>query len=67
MDYIKKIEEIINKQNGTLLTSDLDKYEIPRTYLSIMVVEGKIERIDRGIYVLSDGIEDEMYISEEID
>lgn len=62
MDYFKKIEEIIKKQNGTLLSSDLSKYNIPRTYLSMMVAEGKIERVSRGIYVLPDAIEDEMYV-----
>lgn len=62
MDYIKRIKKIIDKQNGTLLSSDLDKYEIPRTYLSMMVAEGKVERIGRGIYVSPDSLEDEMYI-----
>lgn len=62
MDYIKRIENIINKQNGTLLSLDLDKNKIPRTYLSMMVAEGKIERIGRGIYVLPDLLEDEMLI-----
>lgn len=62
MDYIKKIKKIINKQNGTLLSSDLDKYEIPRTYLSMMVAEGEVERIGRGVYVSPDSLEDEMYI-----
>jgi predicted transcriptional regulator of viral defense system len=62
MNYIKRIEKIIHDQNGTLLSSDLDKYDIPRTYLSMMVADGKIERIDRGIYVLPDMLEDEMFI-----
>lgn len=62
MDYIKRIENIIKKQNGTLLSLDLDKNKIPRTYLSMMVAEGKIERIGRGIYVLPDLLEDEMLI-----
>jgi predicted transcriptional regulator of viral defense system len=62
MDYIKRIENIINEQNGTLLSLDLDKNKIPRTYLSMMVAEGKIERIGRGIYVLPDLLEDEMLI-----
>ena len=62
MDYIKRIKNIINKQNGTLLSLDLDKNKIPRTYLSMMVAEGKIERIGRGIYVLPDLLEDEMLI-----
>ena len=62
MDYIKRIENIINMQKGTLLSLDLDKNKIPRTYLSMMVAEGKIERIGRGIYVLPDLLEDEMFI-----
>lgn len=62
MNYIKRIEKIINEQNGTLLSLDLDKNKIPRTYLSMMVADGKIERIDRGIYVLPDLLEDEMFI-----
>lgn len=62
MNYYKRIEKIINEQNGTLLSSDLDKNKIPRTYLSIMVSEGRIERIGRGVYILPDLLEDEMYI-----
>ena len=62
MNYIKKIENIINKQNGTLLSLDLDKNKIPRAYLSKMVEYGRIERIGRGIYVLPDLLEDEMFI-----
>lgn len=61
MNYIEQLEEIITAQNGTLLSSDLNKYEIPRTYLSMMVAEGKLERVGRGIYVSPDAIEDEMY------
>ena len=62
MEYVKRIEKIINEQNGSLLSSDLDQNNIPRVYLSMMVAEGKIERIGRGVYVLPDLLEDEMYI-----
>lgn len=62
MNYNERIRKIINKQQGTLLTQDLDQNEIPRTYLSIMVAEGKLERVERGAYVLPDLIEDEMFI-----
>ena len=62
MDYIKRIKNIIKEQKGTLLSSDLDKNEIPRTYLSMMVAESVIEKIGRGVYVASDLLEDEMYI-----
>lgn len=62
MDYFKKIEEIAENQNGTLLSSDLDENGIPRAYLSMMVAEGNLEKVGRGAYVVSNQIEDEMYI-----
>jgi len=61
MNYLEKLEKLIQKQHGTVLSADLDLYEIPRTYLQMMVAEGKLERVDRGIYVSIDAIEDEMY------
>lgn len=57
----KKLENLINKNNGTVLSSDLDKYDIPRVYLQMMVAEGRLERMNRGIYSAVDSIEDEMY------
>lgn len=61
MNYLDKLEKLIQKQHGTVLSADLDLYEIPRTYLQMMVADGKLERVDRGIYVSTDAIEDEMY------
>lgn len=61
MNYLKKLEELIEQRHGTILSSDLDKYEIPRTYLSMLVAEGKLKRVDRGIYVSTDAVHDEMY------
>lgn len=61
MNYLEKLEKLIQKQHGTVLSADLALYEIPRTYLQMMVAEGKLERVDRGVYVSSDSIEDEMY------
>ncbi|WFF73436.1 type IV toxin-antitoxin system AbiEi family antitoxin domain-containing protein [Proteiniclasticum sp. QWL-01] len=58
---MEKLEKLIQKQHGTVLSADLDIYEIPRTYLQMMVAEGKLERVDRGVYVSIDAIEDEMY------
>ncbi len=61
MNYLEKLEKLIQKQHGTVLSADLDLYEIPRIYLQRMVAEGKLERVDRGVYVSTDSIEDEMY------
>ncbi len=59
--YREKLERIIQNQHGTVLSADLDLYEIPRIYLQMMVAEGKLERVGRGVYVSSDSIVDEMY------
>ncbi len=61
MNYAEKLEELIKKQHGTVLSADLDAYEIPRVYLQMMVAEGKLERVDRGVYVSTNSIEDEMF------
>lgn len=61
LNYLEKLEKLIQKQHGTVLSADLDLYEIPRTYLQIMVAKGKLERVDRGVYVSTDAIEDELF------
>jgi predicted transcriptional regulator of viral defense system len=61
MNYAEKLDELIKKQHGTVLSADLDAYEIPRVYLQMMVAEGKLERVDRGVYVSTNSIEDEMF------
>jgi len=59
-DFIEKIRHIIREQNGLLLTSDLMKYEIPRTYLSMLEKIGEVQRISRGVYSATDKMNDEM-------
>lgn len=61
MNYKKKLEELIKENHGTVLSSDLNEYDIPRVYLHKMVKEGSLEKVDRGIYVLTNSIEDEMF------
>lgn len=57
---IEKVREILLNQNGILLTSDLAKFGIPRTYLSILVRNGEIQRISRGVYSAANTMIDEM-------
>ena len=61
MNHKKRLEKLIQKHHGTILSADLDQYEIPRVYLQMLVAEGKLEKVDRGVYVSNDAIEDEMY------
>src|SRR4030043_1334047 len=59
-NQIEKIRDILKDQNGILLTSDLLKYGIPRTYLSILEKKGEVQRISRGVYSASGYLVDEM-------
>jgi predicted transcriptional regulator of viral defense system len=61
MNYLEKLEELIQKHHGTVLSADLDKNQIPRVYLQMMMAEGNLERVNRGVYVSVNSIEDEMY------
>jgi predicted transcriptional regulator of viral defense system len=59
---IDKLRQIMERRQGLLLTSDLAKFNIPRTYLSIMEQNGEIERMSRGVYrSVSAFIEDELF------
>lgn len=59
---IDKLRQIMEERQGLLLTSDLAKFNIPRTYLSIMEQNGEIERVSRGVYRSASAfIEDELF------
>ena len=61
MTNLNKIEKLIEQNKGILFTSDLVKLNIPRIYLSKLVDDGKLERVNRGVYIASGEIDDEMY------
>ena len=58
---LERIRKLLDGQHGTLLTSDLAKFNIPRIYLSILEHNREIERVSRGIYRLVASIDDEMF------
>lgn len=62
MPYISQIEDILEEQKGSLLSSDLDESGIPRTYLSMMIDSGRLERVGSGMYVAANMVTDEMYL-----
>jgi predicted transcriptional regulator of viral defense system len=57
---IERIRAIAKERNGLLLTSDLLKYGIPRTYLSILEKKGEFQRVSRGVYSATGYMVDEM-------
>ncbi|PTX14746.1 Transcriptional regulator, predicted component of viral defense system [Halanaerobium congolense] len=62
MNYRQKLNDLIEKNDGLLLTKEVEDENIPREYLSIFLEEDKLERIKRGVYTTPDAFNDEMYI-----
>ena len=57
---LEKIREMLRTQNGILRTADLERNGIPRIYLSILVNNGELRRISRGVYAAANALVDEM-------
>lgn len=55
MSNMEKIKTKLKKNNGILTTKSLQEKNIPTTYLSRLVKNGSLTRIQRGIYVSEDG------------
>lgn len=58
---LERIRKILDDQHGTLLTSDLANFNIPRTYLSVLGRNGEIERGSRGVYRVATSAEDDLF------
>lgn len=59
---LEGIKKILKDQNGVIITSDLARLGIPRTYLSILEKSKEIERVSRGVYKAPSAMEDELFI-----
>lgn len=60
--YLEKTRKILADQHGVIFTSDLARFNIPRTYLSILEQNREIEKISRGVYRTPSALEDEMFV-----
>jgi len=61
MQSLNHINELLQRSNGVLLTSEAEKAGIPRKQLLKLVKDGILERTERGVYVKADGMEDVLY------
>lgn len=62
MDNLNIINEMLAQSNGIITTSQLTEANIPRYYLKHLVDAKILEKVDRGIYIKPEIMEDEMYI-----
>lgn len=60
MKYENKILNLF--KNGYLTTKDVTDNNIPRTYLTKLIKENKIERVSRGVYIKKNVLVDEFVV-----
>lgn len=60
MEYENKILNLF--KNGYLTTKDVNDNNIPRTYLTKLIKENKIERVSRGVYIKKNALVDEFVV-----
>lgn len=61
MDYKKILEEKLKQSGGILLSEDVISENIPSIYLTRMVEQGRLQRVNRGIYMVEGGRYDGYY------
>ncbi|ANU28592.1 type IV toxin-antitoxin system AbiEi family antitoxin domain-containing protein [Planococcus versutus] len=62
MSYTTQLLELIDRQDGLVLTRDAETAGIPRYYLTLLAREGIIERVGHGVYLTPDTFEDDLYM-----
>lgn len=60
MEYENKILNLF--RNGYLTTKDVTNNNIPRTYLTKLIKENKIERVSHGVYIKKNVLVDEFVV-----
>lgn len=58
----EKIRKLLKQNNGIITTKQIEEIGIPRVHIKQFLESGIIEKVQKGIYISSDMIEDEFYI-----
>lgn len=61
MNYRRQIEIHLKKSGGIITSAYCRENNIPTVYLSRLAKEGKLFRVQKGIYIIEDGDFDEYY------
>jgi predicted transcriptional regulator of viral defense system len=64
MTGLNKLKRVIKEHKGIITASLAEKNNIHREYLSLLVKEGELERVNHGVYVAPDVWEDPMLINQ---
>jgi predicted transcriptional regulator of viral defense system len=61
MTHKEKLNNLITKNKGLILTKQLTEAGIPRVYLSNLVNDGLLLKRERGVYIALNGYDDELF------
>jgi len=61
MNKKEKLLNILNENDGTITVNLLEEEGIEREYLSQLEKEGKIEKVERGVYIDVNNVDDRMF------
>lgn len=61
MDYKRIILDYAKNNNGIVTRKEIKDKSIPTIYLSRLVEEGSLNRVQRGLYLSEEGVNDEYY------
>ena len=61
MKYKDRLEKLIVEKDGLITTEQVEESRIPRYFLTLLMRNGKLERVARGVYLTPDAFDDEMY------
>ncbi len=61
MTHKEKLNDLITENEGLILTKQLSEAGIPRVYMSNLVNDGLLIRLERGVYIALTGYDDELY------
>ena len=59
----EEIIDIANKNNGYIYSKIVKDNQIQTETIRRLVKDGKLEKVDRGIYITNEGVEDEFFIN----
>ncbi|MDV6377749.1 type IV toxin-antitoxin system AbiEi family antitoxin domain-containing protein [Sporosarcina sp. GW1-11] len=62
VNYREMLESLIEEHEGLILTTDVTKAGIPRTYLGTFVREDILERVTHGVYLSKHAFEAELSV-----
>lgn len=62
MTHTENLQSLLNKSGGILFSRDIAAVGVPNVYLTEFLRQGKLERVDHGVYISPDFLEDRMFV-----